>query len=68
MTYAAGEAGPDDSPVLHAAIALAPQIRAAGDAIELGRRIPPPIAEAMKKAGIFGMVMPRAWAVRNLIR
>jgi alkylation response protein AidB-like acyl-CoA dehydrogenase len=61
MTYAAGEAGPDDSPVLHAAIALAPQIRAAGDAIELGRRIPPPIAEAMKKAGIFGMAMPRAW-------
>jgi indole-3-acetate monooxygenase len=61
MTCVAGEAGPGDSPVLHAAIALAPQIRAAGNEIEQGRRIPQPIAAAMKTAGIFGMVMPRAW-------
>jgi alkylation response protein AidB-like acyl-CoA dehydrogenase len=61
MTYPAGQAGPDDSPILHAAIALAPQIRAAGDEIEQGRRIPQPIAEAMKNAGIFGMAMPRVW-------
>jgi alkylation response protein AidB-like acyl-CoA dehydrogenase len=61
VSYTAGEAGPADSPILHAAIALAPQIRAAGDEIERARRIPPPIAEAMKQAGIFGMVMPRAW-------
>ena len=61
MTYFAGEAGPDDSPVLHAAIGLADQIRAAGEEIEACRRIPQPIAAAMKGAGIFGMVMPRDW-------
>ena len=61
MTYAAGHAGPEDSTILHAAIALMPQIRAAADEIERGRRVPQTISEAMKKAGIFGMVMPRAW-------
>jgi indole-3-acetate monooxygenase len=61
MRYAAGCAGPEDSEVLHAAIALMPQIRAAGDEIERGRRMPRPIAEAMQRAGIFGMVMPSAW-------
>ena len=61
MTYFAGEAGPEDSPVLHAAILLAEQIRAARDEIEMGRRIPQSIAAAMKEAGVFGMAMPRAW-------
>jgi alkylation response protein AidB-like acyl-CoA dehydrogenase len=61
MTWAVGKVAPDDSPILHAAIALTPQIIAAGDSIEQARRIPPPIAQAMKDAGIFGMVMPRAW-------
>src|SRR5690242_3801805 len=61
MTYFAGQAGPEDSPVLHAAIGLAEQIRAARDEIERGRRIPPSIAAAMKEAGIFGMAMPQAW-------
>ena len=61
MTYFAGEAGPEDSPVLHAAILLAEQIRAARDEIEMGRRIPQSISVAMKDAGVFGMAMPRAW-------
>src|SRR6266853_2980922 len=61
MTYFASQAGPEDSPVLHAAIGLAEQIRAASDEIETGRRIPQSIATAMKEAGVFGMVMPRAW-------
>ena len=39
-TPAAGEATADDSPVLHAAIGLAEQIRAASDEIERGRQIP----------------------------
>jgi len=39
MTHAAGEATEDDSSVLHAAIALAEQIRAASDEIERDRRI-----------------------------
>ena len=61
MTYFAGEAGTEDSPVLHAAIGLAEQIREASDEIETGRRIPQSIATAMKEAGVFGMAMPRAW-------
>src|SRR5215813_9961321 len=61
MTHAAGRATVDDSPVLHAAIGLAEQIRGASDEIERGRRIPPGIAEAMKNAGVFGMAMPRDW-------
>ena len=59
--HAAGEATPGDSPVLHAAIGLAQQIRRASDEIERGRRIPPGIAAAMKDAGVFGMAMPRVW-------
>jgi alkylation response protein AidB-like acyl-CoA dehydrogenase len=61
MTYFAGEAAKEDSPVLHAAIGLAEQIREASDEIETGRRIPQSIATAMKEAGVFGMIMPRAW-------
>src|SRR3954454_6649657 len=61
MAWTAGTASADESPLLHAAIALVPQIAAAGDEIEQARRIPPHIAEAIKDAGIFGMVMPRAW-------
>jgi alkylation response protein AidB-like acyl-CoA dehydrogenase len=60
-TCTAGEATADDPPVLHAAIGLAEQIRAANDEIERGRRLPPSIAAAMKDAGVFGMAMPRGW-------
>ena len=61
MTHAAAVARPNDSPILHAAIAMAPQIRAMSDEIERGRRLPLAIFEAMKTAGIFGMAMPRSW-------
>ena len=61
MTYAAGQAEPDDSPILHAAIALAPKIKASSEEIEQGRRISTPIVEALKNAGVFGMTMPHAW-------
>jgi hypothetical protein len=61
MTHTAGEATGDDSPILHAAIGIAEQIRAASEEIERGRRIPPSIAAAMKDTGVFGMAMPRAW-------
>ena len=44
MTYAAGQAEPDDTlPILHAAIALAPKIKASSEEIEQGRRISTPI-------------------------
>lgn len=61
MTHIAGEARKDDPAVMHAAVGLMEQIRAAGEEIESGRRLPPAIAAAMREAGIFGMVMPRAW-------
>src|SRR5215469_3546868 len=61
MTKAAGQAEPNDSSILHSAIALAPTIRAAGEEIERDRRLPAPIVDALKRAGILGMAMPRAW-------
>jgi alkylation response protein AidB-like acyl-CoA dehydrogenase len=61
MIHIAGKASKEDSQILHAAIGLGSQIRAASEEIEEGRRIPPPLAAAMKEAGVFGMVMPRAW-------
>jgi alkylation response protein AidB-like acyl-CoA dehydrogenase len=61
MTHTAGEATVNDSPILHTAIGLAEQIRAASEEIEGGRRIPPGIAQAMRDAGVFGMAMPRVW-------
>ena len=60
-THSAGRAAADDSPILHAAIGLAEQIRTASDEIERGRRLPPSMAGAVKKAGVFGMAMPRVW-------
>src|SRR5271155_1213975 len=61
MPIPAGEAVPQDSPILHAAIGLAPKIREASEEIERGRRLPPHIAQAMKDAGVFGMVVPQSW-------
>jgi alkylation response protein AidB-like acyl-CoA dehydrogenase len=61
MTYPAGQAESTDSPILHNAIAMTAKIHAAGGEIEQGRRIPQPIVEAMKSAGVFGMAMPLAW-------
>ncbi|HUC17224.1 MAG TPA: acyl-CoA dehydrogenase family protein [Acetobacteraceae bacterium] len=61
MTHVAGLAGSAESPVLHAAIAMAPEIRAASEEIERGRRLPNSIVKPMRDAGIFGMAMPRSW-------
>src|SRR5215469_2851248 len=66
MAETAGVATAQDSPVLHAAIELAPTIRAAGDEAERIRRIPPAIAQAMKEAGVFGMVLPQSWGAPEL--
>jgi indole-3-acetate monooxygenase len=66
MLRPAGRAFPDDSRVLHAAIELAPQIRAAGDEMERMRRIPPHLVQAMKEAGVFGMALPRSWGAPEL--
>ena len=49
------------SDVRKAAAVFGPDIRAAADEIERGRRLPAAIVESMKRAGIFGMAMPRAW-------
>jgi indole-3-acetate monooxygenase len=61
MRHAAGRATADDACVLHAAIGLTEQIRAASEEIEQARRLPSNIAAAMKEAGVFGMAMPRLW-------
>lgn len=47
-------------PVVAAARALAPQIRAVSAEIERERRVPGPIIQAMKDAGIFRISAPRA--------
>jgi indole-3-acetate monooxygenase len=54
------------SDVRKAAAVLGPDIRAAADEIERGRRLPAAIVESMKRAGIFGMAMPRAWGGSEL--
>jgi indole-3-acetate monooxygenase len=46
---------------LEAVRALTPEIRAAAEAIEAARRLPANIVEAMKRAGVFRMAMPREW-------
>jgi indole-3-acetate monooxygenase len=61
MIPPAGVALENDSPVLHASIALWDQIRAAREDIERGRRMPMDLVAAMKDAGIFAMPMPRQW-------
>ena len=66
MTHPAGYAESDESPILHAAIALAPRIAASGEEIEQGRRIPTSIVKALKDAGVFGMAMPHAWGGSEL--
>jgi len=45
---------------------LAPKIRAAGDEIEKGRRLPLHIVNEMQRAGVFRMAMPRAWGGSEL--
>jgi indole-3-acetate monooxygenase len=66
MMRPAGQAFSDDPAVLHAAIELGPKIRASGDEMEQMRRIPPHVAQAMKDAGVFGMVLPRSWGAPEL--
>ena len=66
MIRPAGEAFPDDPPLLHAAIELGPTIRATGDEMERMRRVPPHLAQAMKATGLFGMVLPRSWGAPEL--
>ena len=47
--------------VLGAVRALEPQIRAASDAIEHERRLPPALARSLMEAGVFRMGVPRAY-------
>jgi alkylation response protein AidB-like acyl-CoA dehydrogenase len=61
MIVPAGIATRNDPPVLHAAVELVDMIETMSAEQELGRRLPPAVAAAMKDAGIFGMAMPRDW-------
>lgn len=51
----------DATQVLAAARALEPQIRAAVDAMETERCLPPSLVQSMKAAGIFRMAVARAY-------
>jgi hypothetical protein len=62
MTYATGQAEPGESPILCAAVALAPKIRATSDEIEHVRHLPKSIIDGLENAGVFGMATPRAWS------
>src|SRR5690606_11193478 len=48
-----------DSDALEAARALAPRIREAAPLIEAERRLPGEIAEAIRSAGLFHLMVPR---------
>jgi len=45
--------------IMEATRALEPLIKSAADTIEAERRLPPAVVEAMQKAGIFRMAVPR---------
>src|SRR5262245_58480373 len=51
--------GERDAGLIAAARALAPRAAADGDEIERGRRLPERLAEAMRAAGLFRMLVPR---------
>jgi alkylation response protein AidB-like acyl-CoA dehydrogenase len=56
----------DAESILSAAIALAPVIQACREEIERERRLPLSLVDALKKAGVFRMTMPRAWGGAEL--
>ena len=47
--------------ILTAVRELEPEIRAASEEIEQGRRLPLDLVEKMKHAGLFSMAMPKEW-------
>lgn len=51
----------DGEGIAKAALALVPEIEAARDEIEQGRRLPMHLVNSMRRAGIFAMPMPKAW-------
>lgn len=51
----------DSAAIIANARALEPEIRAAADAIESGRRLPQGIVDRMSEAGAFRIAMPKAW-------
>ncbi len=51
----------DGDAIAKAALALVPEIEAARDEIEQGRRLPLHLVNSMRRAGIFAMPMPKAW-------
>jgi|SRR5215813_10460909 len=56
----------DAESILSAATALAPVIQACREEIERERRLPLPLVDALKKAGVFRMTMPRDWGGAEL--
>ncbi len=61
MTASLREISTMEGTVLAAVKAVEPQIRAASDAIETQRSLPPALARELMKAGIFRMAVPNAY-------
>jgi indole-3-acetate monooxygenase len=51
----------ETEPTLEAVQTLGPLIEQYRDQIEEGRRLPTPLVDALRKAGVFRMPMPQAW-------
>ena len=61
MTEATEDVSHSPEDVLAAARVLEPQIRAAADAMERERRLPPALASALMEAGVFRMGVPQVY-------
>lgn len=56
----------DAESILGAAVALQSRIRDYREQIDKDRRLPSPLVEALKEAGVFRMTMPRDWGGAEL--
>ena len=60
MTTAFGPTPEEREALIAAARRIVPQIRAAADEIEAGRKLPPHVVQLLREAGAFRMIQPRA--------
>jgi indole-3-acetate monooxygenase len=57
---------PTEADVIAGARRLVPQVRAAREECEMLRRVPTPIADALAKAGLLQMYLPRSMGGQEL--
>jgi len=67
MTLASMTFNKDDfDEIMGAAVDLAPTIKSYGEEIERERRLPLPLVDLLKEAGLFRMTMPKEWGGAEL--